>query len=340
MRVQTPQNKQFTAKLLQEHRSMPKPPWMKIRPPTTDKFTEIKRLLKEKKLNTVCAEAACPNISECWSGNAGANGRGATATFMIMGETCTRACRFCYVKSGNPKGKLDPDEPRHLVEAVKIMGLEYVVLTCVTRDDLPDGGAQHWVDCITALKETHPRLIIELLTSDFDGNLEAMHKVIAAGPHVFGHNLETVERLQSAVRDPRANYQKSLKILEHAKKIANGLNKAKKWPKSLPGQTFYTKTSLMLGLGETEPEVIQTMKDARAIGVDIITFGQYLRPSPFHLPIHEYVKPDQFHRYKQLAKELKFLYCAAGPFVRSSYKAGELFLKNVIRNDKAKEKLL
>lgn len=392
MRIQTPQNKQFTAKLVKEQYSIPKPEWMKIRPPTTDKFVEMKKLLKEKKLNTVCAEARCPNIGECWAPE---KGRG-TATFMIMGDTCTRACRFCMVKSGKPPQPPDPQEPQNLVDAVKIMDLDYVVITCVTRDDLPDGGAQHWVDCITALKKAHPKLIVELLISDLDGNLEALEKIVtgnpAAAPDVLAHNLETVERLQGTVRDPRANYQKSLKILEHAKKIRqNGSPKPKNDSKSLPGQTFakpatppvhathpapapqagpaneaparkqqatagaafnirrqrseevdaanglpqtppiYTKTSLMLGLGETEPEVIQTMKDCRAIGVDVITFGQYLRPSPFHIAIHEYVPPEKFKKYENLAREHGFLYCASGPFVRSSYKAGELFLKNVIR---------
>lgn len=310
MRVQTPQNKHFTAKLVKEQYSIPKPEWMKIRPPTTDKFANIKQLLKEKKLNTVCAEARCPNISECWSGG--------TATFMIMGDTCTRACRFCMVKSGKPPEPPDPEEPQNLVDAVKIMGLDYVVLTCVTRDDLPDGGAYHWIDCINALKKAHPKLIIELLTSDFDGNLKAVEQVAEAKPHVFGHNLETIERLQLGVRDPRANYKKSLSVLEHVKKL---------------DPSIYTKTSLMVGVGETEDEIIQTMKDTRAIGVDVITFGQYLRPSPFHLAIHEYVKPTQFNRYKELAKEHGFLYCASGPFVRSSYRAGEYFLKHTINKN-------
>ena len=325
MRVQTPQNKKFTARLIQQKESMPKPPWMRIRPPSTDQFVNIKKLLKEKNLNTVCVEARCPNISECWSGEKDpttGKARGGTATFMIMGDTCTRACRFCMVKSGNPKRILDPKEPQNLVEAVEIMGLDYVVITCVTRDDLPDGGASHWVACLDALKKAHPNLLIELLTSDFDGNLEAAEKVLDAKPHVFGHNLETIERLQLGVRDPRANYQKSLSILEHVKKTAIA-----------KGQKIYTKTSLMLGLGETEEEVIQTMKDARAIDVDIITFGQYLQPSPFHLPIHEYIKPQQFVKYKKLAQEHGFLYCASGPFVRSSYKAGELFIKNLISKE-------
>ena len=280
---------------------------MKIRPPTTEKYADIRTLLKAKKLATVCAEAHCPNINECWSGG--------TATFMLMGETCTRACRFCFVKSGNPKGVLDAQEPKHLVEAVSIMKLDYVVLTCVTRDDLPDGGASHFAKCIAALKEAHPKLLIEVLISDLNGNLEALKTIIDAKPEVVAHNLETVERLQSGVRDPRANYRKSIKILEETKRL---------------DPTRYTKTSLMVGLGETEDEIIQTMKDLRAINVDVVTYGQYLRPSPFHAEVQEYVKPEQFKKYEVLAKELGFLYCASGPFVRSSYKAGELFMKNIL----------
>lgn len=314
MRVVSPQNGNLTTKPVRDQRSLAKPAWMRIRPPTSDSFADIKRLLKEKKLNTVCVEARCPNISECWSGDGESGG---TATFMVMGDTCTRACRFCMVKSGNPRGVLDADEPRNLVEAVGIMKLDYVVLTCVTRDDLADGGAQHWADCLGALKKAYPGLIIELLISDLNGNLDALKKIVDSGPNVLGHNLETVERLQGAVRDPRAGYGKSLDILRCAKRFG----------------APYTKTSLMLGLGETEKEVVQAMKDARAVDVDIITFGQYLRPSPFHLPVKEYVKPARFDGYKNLAKEMGFLYYASGPFVRSSYRAGEQFMKNVISKD-------
>lgn len=303
---------------------MKKPDWLKIRPPTTEKYAGIATLLRVKKLATVCAEAHCPNIAECWSGG--------TATFMLMGETCTRACRFCYVKSGNPRGLLDATEPRRLVEAVEIMKLEYVVLTCVTRDDLPDGGAGHFARCIGALKEAHPKLLIEVLISDLNGNVEALQTIVDAGPEVIAHNLETVERLQGAVRDPRANYQKSLKVLEDAKKLAE-----KSSGTGTPQQKLYTKTALMLGMGETEEEVFQAMKDMRTIGVDVVTFGQYLRPSEFHYPIHEYVKPEQFKKYETLAHGLGFLYCASGAFVRSSYKAGELFMKNVLMKENQKD---
>lgn len=289
---------------------MKKPEWLKIRPPTTSLYAHTAALMRMKRLTTVCAEAHCPNIAECWSGG--------TATFMLMGETCTRACRFCYVKSGNPKGLLDKTEPRRLVEAAAIMKLEYVVLTCVTRDDLPDGGAGHFAACIKALKEAHPKLLIEVLISDLNGNLEALKTIVDARPEVIAHNLETVERLQGDVRDPRANYRKSMKILEEAKKM---------------DPARYTKSAIMLGLGEREEEVAQYMKDLRAINVDVVTFGQYLRPSEFHIPIHEYVTPEQFKKYELLAKELGFLYCASGAFVRSSYKAGELFMKNILKND-------
>lgn len=312
MRVQTPQNQTFTNKLKADQAALPKPEWLKIRPPTTSKYADIAALLRVKKLATVCAEAHCPNIAECWSGG--------TATFMLMGEVCTRACRFCYVKSGNPKGLLDATEPQRLVEAVEIMKLEYVVLTCVTRDDLPDGGASHFAACIKALKAAHPKLLIEVLISDLNGNLEALKTIVDAQPEVIAHNLETVERLQGDVRDPRANYQKSMKILEEAKKM---------------DPTRFTKSAIMLGLGEKEEEVVQYMKDLRAINVDVVTFGQYLRPSEFHIAIHEYVTPEQFKKYEVLAKEQGFLYCASGAFVRSSYRAGELFMKNVLLKNRA-----
>lgn len=284
---------------------LPKPLWLRIRPPATDNFARIKSLMKEKRLNTVCSEAACPNAAECWSSG--------TATFMVLGDTCTRACRFCNVKSGNPRGLIDKNEPKNLVEAVKIMNLKYAVLTCVTRDDLPDGGAGHFADCIGALKKASPGLKIEVLISDLGGNREALKKIIAASPDVIGHNVETVARLQQAVRDPRAVYEKSLSVLRAAK---NDI---------MPGQKLLTKSSVMVGLGETRAEVIQTMKDLRAANVDLLTIGQYLRPSPYHLPVRKYVTPAQFRDYEKAAKKLGFLACASGPFVRSSYRAGEFF---------------
>lgn len=308
MRIQIPQNQSQKLKLADRQNALPKPEWLKIRPPSTEKFGEIKSVLKIKKLFTVCEEAHCPNISECWSGG--------TATFILMGDICTRACRFCMVKSGNPHGILDADEPQKLVEAVGTMKLDYVVLTCVTRDDLKDGGASHFASCVRALKKAFPHILMEVLISDLNGDTDALKMIIDSGPDVIGHNLETVEGLQKVVRDPRASYRKSLKILESAKKT---------------GRQVYTKSSLMVGLGEKEEEVIKAMKDLRGAGVDIVTFGQYLQPSPFHLAVHEYVTPAQFKKYQALAHRLGFLYCASGPFVRSSYRAGELFMKNVLK---------
>jgi len=390
LRVQTPQNQTFTNKLKADQAILKKPDWLKIRPPN-GKYADVATILRAKKLATVCAEAHCPNIAECWSGG--------TATFMLMGDVCTRACRFCYVKSGNPRGLLDATEPRRLVEAATIMKLEYVVLTCVTRDDLPDGGAAHFAACIKALKQAHPELLIEVLISDLNGNLEALKTIVDAGPEVIAHNLETVERLQGAVRDPRANYAKSLKILEEVKKITRETDRKRNLERKLEAEEndrtnlkkrsdrgpnrslmalrphllddgtspklglssaggeesnstklrdgstlesqgmvkkIYTKSAQMLGLGETEEEVVQSMKDLRAIDVDIVTYGQYLRPSEFHVPVHEYVTPEQFKKYEKLALENGFLYCASGPFVRSSYKAGELFMKNVLRKEREK----
>ena len=317
MRVITPQNQQLTAKLKSEQAALPKPEWLKIRPPS-GKYADIAALLRIKKLATVCAEAHCPNIAECWSGG--------TATFMLMGEVCTRACRFCYVKSGNPQGLLDATEPARLVEAATIMKLEYVVLTCVTRDDLADGGAAHFAACIKALKAAHPKLLVEVLISDLNGNLDALKVIVDAGPEVIAHNLETVERLQGDVRDPRANYKKSMRILEEAKRLGSGDARGGRGK-------IYTKSAIMLGLGEREEEVIQYMKDLRAIDVDVVTFGQYLRPSEFHIAIREYVRPEQFKKYQELAQNLGFLYCASGAFVRSSYKAGELFMKNILQRE-------
>ena len=310
-------------------KTLPKPFWLKIRPPADNtaagqKYLQIKSLLHTKKLHTVCGEANCPNASECWSTG--------TATFMILGDTCTRACRFCNMKSGNPRGRIDREEPQKLVEAVKTMGLKYVVLTCVTRDDLEDGGAGHFANCIKALKKAVPEIKIEVLTSDLKGRLTALKKIINAEPDVIGHNIETVERLQNQVRDPRANYKKSLSVLSAVKEIcakkAAAPNKKTATTKTKP--RLYTKSSIMVGMGETKQEVIQTMRDLRAAHTDLLTIGQYLQPSPYHLPVKEYVTPAQFKKYETVAKKLGFLYCASGPFVRSSYKAGELFIRNKV----------
>ncbi|MBP9718615.1 lipoyl synthase [Candidatus Gracilibacteria bacterium] len=289
-----------------------KPDWLKAKVALPNaRFKNIQGVVKDLKLSTVCQEAQCPNIAECWGGG--------TATFMLMGDTCTRACKFCNVNHGKPQ-LLDPEEPKHLAEAIAKLKLDYAVITCVDRDDVPDGGASHFASCITYLKQAQPELLIEILVSDFQGKHQDTQKVIDAQPHVYGHNIETVERLQKSVRDHRANYKQSLGVLEYVKKSTAG------------SQKMYTKSAIMVGLGETPEEVIQTMKDLRTIDVDFLTIGQYLRPSAWNLPVKEYVPPDQYKEYERIGKELGFIYVAAGPFVRSSYRAGELFIKNVLKS--------
>ena len=287
-----------------------KPEWLKIKLTTTDNFSNIKNTLKNHNLHTVCESAHCPNISECWSGG--------TATFMLMGDTCTRGCKFCAVKTGNPMKQLDKDETKKLAQALaEIKLFDYVVLTSVNRDDLEDSGSSHFAECIKEIKKEYQEIIVEVLIPDFKGDINALKKIVDAKPEVIAHNIETVERLQKKVRDARANYNQSLSVLENVKKLN---------PK------IYTKSSIMLGLGETDEEVIQSMKDLRAINVDILTLGQYLRPTDWHIAISKFVEPEKFEYFRQKALELGFLYCASGPFVRSSYRAGELFVKNVIRN--------
>ena len=271
--------------------NLKKPEWLKIKLNTTENFSTIKSTLKKHNLHTVCESAHCPNISECWSGG--------TATFMLMGDTCTRGCKFCAVKTGNPMKQLDKDEPKKLAQALSEIKLfDYVVLTSVTRDDLEDGGASHFAECIKEIKRAYPKMIVEVLIPDFRGNEESLGKIVEAEPEVIAHNIETVERLQKKVRDPRA---------------------------------IYTKSAIMLGLSETDEEVIQSMKDLRAIGADIFTIGQYLRPTDWHLEINEYVHPSKFKHFEQKGLELGFAFVASGPFVRSSYKAGELFVKNILK---------
>lgn len=286
-----------------------KPQWLKIKLTTTDNFANIKHTLKQYNSHSVCESAHCPNISECW--NTG------TATFMLMGDVCTRACKFCAVKTGNPMKKLDSEEPKMIANALaKIKLFDYVVLTSVDRDDLEDGGADHFADCIKEIKKAYPNTIIEALIPDFKGNVESLRKIVNAKPSVIGHNIETVERLQRKVRDPRANYMQSLQVLENVKKIAPAV---------------YTKSSIMLGLGETDNEVVQAMRDLRAIDVDILTMGQYLRPTASHIPVSRFVEPSKFEYFRQKALELGFLFCASAPFVRSSYKAGEMFMKGILK---------
>ncbi len=278
----------------------PKPPWLRVRAGGSGRYAAVRRTVREHHLATVCEESHCPNIGECWSAG--------TATIMLLGQVCTRACRFCAVDTGNPRGWLDADEPANAAESVSLMGLGYVVLTSVDRDDLADGGAAHYAACVRAIKARSPEITVEALTPDFQGNRTAVAKVVDAGVDVFAQNLETVRRLTSVVRDPRAGYQRTLDVLAYAKSRAD----------------VVTKSSLMLGLGETDAEIRQAMADLRAHGVDLLTLGQYLQPTRNHLPITRWVHPDEFHGYRQWALDAGFRDVAAGPLVRSSYRADAL----------------
>lgn len=289
-----------------------KPEWLKVRAPGGQTFRGIKDLLRGLTLHTVCEEARCPNVGECWGGG--------TATIMVMGDVCTRGCRFCAVKTGNPHGLLDPDEPENTAEALSRLGLRYVVITSVDRDDLPDGGADHFSRTVAAIKRRTPELVVEVLIPDFMGDRDALARLLEGGPDVVAHNLETVRRLTPKVRDRRATYDQSLEVLRTLKSLQPNL---------------FTKTSLMVGLGETEPEVREAMQDAREVGVDVLTFGQYLRPTPKHLPVVEYVTPQQFEIYRETGDAMGFMYTASGPLVRSSYRAGEFFLEGQIRRRRA-----
>ena len=292
---------------LQAFTPEPKPKWLKVKVPSGENYTRIKQTLRQRRLHTVCEEAHCPNIGECW--NAG------TATFMIMGDTCTRGCRFCAVKTGKQGTPLDPDEPKKISESIAIMALDYVVITSVNRDDLPDGGAKHFAKVIEQAKKDHPHLIIEVLTPDFQGHLDQAAMVADAKPHVFAHNVETVRRLTPKVRDPRAAYDQSLQVLKFIReKVPN----------------IYTKSSLMLGCGELDDEVLEAMADLRKIDVSFLTLGQYLRPSKKHLPVVEFVAPEKFEFFKNWGETFGFEYVAAGPLVRSSYKAGEFYVRRAI----------
>jgi lipoic acid synthetase len=291
-----------------------KPRWLKARPPAGERFTDIKAILREHDLHTVCEEASCPNLGDCWSGR---NGPG-TATFMLMGDRCSRGCNFCDVQTGGME-PLDSDEPANVADAVAEIGLDYVVLTSVDRDDLPDGGASHFAATVREIKERAPSIFVEALIPDFQGASEDVQRVIDAGPDVLAHNVETVPRLQWPVRDRRAGYEQSLSVLEQ-----------------IAAAEPYAKTSLMLGVGEYAHEVYQTLSDLREVGVDVVTLGQYLQPSTRHLEVFEYVHPDAFETWRRVAEEeFGFLYCASGPMVRSSFKAGELFIEAVERDGRS-----
>ena len=275
-----------------------KPEWLRVRIPGGGKYADVHGIVHQHKLSTVCEEGHCPNIAECWSAG--------TATIMVMGSVCTRACRFCAVDTGNPRGWLDPNEPANAAQSVELMGLRYVVITSVDRDDLHDGGAGHYAACIRAIKARNPETSVEALTPDFGGRRESVATVVAAGLEVFAQNLETVERLTHVVRDPRAGYQQTLDVLAMAKEIRPDV---------------LTKTSLLLGVGERDHELKTTMDDLRAHDVDVLTLGQYLRPTPNHLDIARWVHPDEFARYREWGLQRGFLEVASGPLVRSSYRA-------------------
>ncbi len=287
-----------------------KPSWLEMQPPSGRRFTDIKQSLRKRDLHTVCEEANCPNMGECWSGE---NGPG-TATFMLLGDRCSRGCNFCDVETGGMDPP-DPNEPSKVAEAVADIGLDYVVLTSVDRDDLPDQGAAHFARTIREIKKADQSILVEALIPDFQGESKLVDKVLQAEPDVVAHNVETVDRLQWPVRDRRAGYEQSLSVL---RQIAND-------PET------YAKTSLMLGVGEYSHEVYQTLRDLKSVGVDIVTFGQYLQPSRSHLEVTEFVHPDAFNTWKRVAEEdIGFLYCASGPMVRSSYQAGERFVEAVL----------
>jgi lipoyl synthase len=283
----------------------PKPPWLKARIPSGERFEKLRDTVRAHRLATVCEESICPNIGECWN-----NG---TATLMLMGSVCTRACQFCAVDTGNPRGWLDAEEIDNSARTVKLMNLKYVVLTSVDRDDLPDGGAAHYAACVRAIKAACPETAVEALTPDFAGNLEHVEIVVDSGLDVFAQNLETVKRLTSRVRDARAGYAQTLAVLAHAKRHRPNV---------------ITKTSLMLGLGETDDEIVEALDDLKRAAVDVVTFGQYLRPTPNHLPVERYVTPQEFELYRQWGLAKGFLEVVAGPLVRSSYRADRVFEKN------------
>ncbi|KAK4245607.1 hypothetical protein C7999DRAFT_16205 [Corynascus novoguineensis] len=296
------------------------PEWLKTPIPSAGSnpnFAKIKADLRGLGLHTVCEEARCPNIGECWGGSAGGKAA-ATATIMLMGDTCTRGCRFCSVKTSRAPPPLDPHEPENTAEALARWGLGYVVLTSVDRDDLADGGARHFAETIRKIKVKKPTMLVEALTGDFGGDLDMVKIVAESGLDVYAHNVETVEGLTPYVRDRRATFRQSLKVLQHVKEVRGK-------------EGIITKTSIMLGLGETEEELWETLKELRKADVDVVTFGQYMRPTKRHLKVERYVTPEEFELWRQRALDMGFLYCASGPLVRSSYKAGEAFIENVLR---------
>ena len=286
----------------------PKPPWLKVRAPGGENYARIKQTLRSLDLNTVCEEARCPNVGECWSAG--------TATIMVLGHTCTRGCRFCAVTTGNPRGAVDPREPEHVARAIAKLGLRYVVLTMVDRDDLLDGGASHMARAVVALREHSPGLLVETLVGDFGGRMRDVNAMVDSGPDVFAHNIEVSRRMTPKIRDQRCDYDLSLGVLAHAK---------------ARHPDRFVKSSIMVGVGETDDEVLETMRDLRKAGVDILTLGQYLRPTPKHAPVERYVTPERFDEYAREGREMGFAFIASGPLVRSSYHAAEGFVEARLR---------
>jgi lipoyl synthase len=293
------------------------PEWLKTPKPDNSNYQKIKKDLRGLNLHTVCEEARCPNISDCWGGSSKS---AATATIMLMGDTCTRGCRFCSVKTSKAPPPLDPHEPEHTAEALRRWGLGYVVLTSVDRDDLADGGAHHFAETVRKIKSKSPTTLVECLTGDYAGDLDMVNLVATSGLDVYAHNVETVEALTPQVRDRRATFRQSLSVLKAAKAAREDL---------------ITKTSIMLGLGEIEEQLWDALRELRNVDVDVVTFGQYMRPTKRHMAVHEYVTPDVFEMWRQRALDMGFLYCASGPLVRSSYKAGEAFIENVLKKRRA-----
>jgi lipoic acid synthetase len=283
-----------------------KPGWLKVLAPGGENYTRLKGTLRQLQLHTVCEEAHCPNVGECW--------REGTATVMVLGDTCTRGCRFCAVKTGHPGGIVDAAEPENVATAISKLALRYVVLTMVDRDDLPDGGAAHVAETVRRLHELNPSLLVESLVGDFRGNWDNVDAVVDSAPDVFAHNIEVVSRISRRVRDVRCTYERSLEVLKRAKDRA---------PSRL------TKSSIMVGAGETDDEVLEALRDLRSMHVDIVTIGQYLRPSPKHLAVDRYVEPSMFDSYQKSAMQMGFRFAACGPLVRSSYRAAEVFIRSM-----------
>ena len=298
-------------------RFAPKPEWLKVRAPGGDTYHHLKETFRRLDLHTVCEEARCPNVGECW--------REGTATVMLLGDVCTRGCRFCAVTTGDPRGAVDVREPEHVARAIARLELQYVVMTMVDRDDLLDGGADHVARTIRRLRALRPDILIEALVGDFHGHMDAVDTVVDAAPDVFAHNIETVRRTTRTVRDVRCSYDQSLAVLRRARERAESQG-----AEGTPLGRRLTKSSIMVGIGETDDEVVETMRDLRDAGVDVVTVGQYLRPTPKHHEVTRFVEPATFAAYERAALDMGFLYAASGPLVRSSYRAAEVFLRTFL----------